>query len=128
LASVVVLIVLTALLGASAQKSGTPKYDRSTEVKVKGVVDEVKGPAADGTIHITLKTDKEALDVSVAPEKFMKEMEITLAKGDSLEITGSKVVTAEGSSVLLAREIGRNGDTMMMRDEKGAPVWVGWPK
>jgi hypothetical protein len=30
--------------------------------------------------------------------------------------------------VLLAREVTRSGEIMMMRDETGKPVWVGWPK
>ena len=64
----------------------------------------------------------------MAPEKFLKEMEITFSAGDTLEILGSQVTAADGTPLLLAREITRSGDTMLMRDDQGKPVWVGWPK
>lgn len=123
---VVVLIVFSALLTVNAQTAPAPKYDKSSEVKVKGVIDEVK-TAADNIVHLTLKTEKGSLDVAVAPEKFLKEMEITFAKGETVEVLGSQVVAGD-APVMLAREVTRGGDIMMMRDDKGKPVWVGWPK
>jgi DNA/RNA endonuclease YhcR with UshA esterase domain len=113
-------------LSLNAQTPAMPKYAKTSEVKVKGVVDEVK-TATDGIVHLTLKTDKGSLDVVIAPEKFLKEMEITFAKGDALDVLGSQVVDGE-TTVLLAREVTRSGEIMMMRDENGKPVWVGWPK
>ena len=126
LVSVAALIVTAMFLSLNAQTPAMPKYSKSSEVKVKGVVDEVK-TAADGIVHLTLKTDKGSLDVAVAPEKFLKEMEITFAKDDAVEVLGSQVVAGE-ATVLLAREVTRSGEIMMMRDENGKPVWVGWPK
>lgn len=126
LVSVVALIVLSMFLALNAQTSATPKYNKSGEVKVKGVVDEIK-TATDGIVHLTLKTDKGPLDVFVAPEKFLKEMEITFAKGDALEVLGSPAAVND-VSLFLAREVTRSGDVMMMRDDGGKPVWVGWPK
>jgi DNA/RNA endonuclease YhcR with UshA esterase domain len=126
LASTVVLIVLASFLVVSAQSAALPMYDMSSEVKVKGAVEDVK-TAADSTVHITLKSDKGLLDVAVAPEKFLKEMEITFAKGETIEVLGSRV-SVDGNPLLLAREVTRNGDVMLMRDEKGKPVWDGWPK
>jgi hypothetical protein len=123
LVSEIVLIVLLAFIALPAQGSA-PKYDKTSEVKVKGVIDEVK-TGADKTVHVTLKNDQGLLDVMIAPEKFLKEMEIALAKGDAIEILGSQV-TADGAPLLLAREVTRNGDVMTMRDDKGKPVWVGW--
>ncbi|MDR3763845.1 MAG: hypothetical protein P4M01_07090 [Acidobacteriota bacterium] len=121
------LIVLIASLAAMAQAPGAVKYAKSSEVKVKGTVAEVK-TGADGIVHLAFTTDKGSLDVFVAPEKFLKEMEIAFNKGDALEIVGSQVTAADGTPLLLAREITRAGDTMLMRDDQGKPVWVGWPK
>lgn len=119
----VAAIVLLAFASANAQTSAL-KYDKSSEVKVKGVIDEVK-TADDDTVHITLKSDKGAVDVMLAPEKFLKDMEITFAKGDTVEILGSQLINA-GNPILLAREVTRNGDVMVMRDDAGKPAWVGW--
>ena len=125
-ASAVALIVLTTLLALSAQTSAPLKYVKSSEVKVKGIVEEVK-TAADGIVHLSLTTDKGPLDVMIAPERFLKEMEISFAKGDKVEILGAQVVN-DGVPLLLAREVTRNGDVMLMRDDLGKPVWLGWPK
>jgi hypothetical protein len=126
LVSVAALIVLAGFITVSAQTAQVPKYDKSSEVKVKGVIDEVTA-AQDNTIHLTLKTDKGSHNVVVAPEKFLKEMDITFAKGDTIEVLGSQT-TVDGVSVMLARELDHGGDVMVMRDENGKPVWVGWPK
>ena len=123
----VALIVLTGTMYAAAQASPALKYTKSSEVKIKGAITEVK-TAADGAVHLTVKSDKGEIDVFVAPAKFLTEMEITFAKDDVLEILGAQVTAADGSPVLLARELTRSGDTMVMRDDAGKPVWVGWPK
>jgi hypothetical protein len=122
----VALSVLLSFVAVSAQTVLPLKYEKSNEVKVKGVVDDVK-QGADNTVHLTLKNEKGLLDVIVAPVKFLKEMEITFAKGDSIEVLGSQL-TVDGNSAMLAREVIRNGDVMVMRDEKGKPVWIGWIK
>jgi DNA/RNA endonuclease YhcR with UshA esterase domain len=119
------LIVLLASIATSAQAPAI-RYDKSSEVKIKGVIDEVK-TASGNTVHIMLKNDKGPMDVMVAPEKFLKEMEITFAKGDAVEILGSQL-TVDGTAELLAREVTRNGDVMVMRDAQGKPVWEGWIK
>jgi hypothetical protein len=122
----VALSVLLTFIVVNAQTTPTLKYVKSSEVKVKGVIEEVK-TAADDTVHLTLKNDKGLLDVVIAPEKFLKEMEITFAKGDTIEVVGSQLAT-EGNPIMLAREVTRNGDVMLMRDDQGKPVWIGWPK
>lgn len=125
LVSVAALIVLPAFIVASAQ-TPAPIYDKSNEVRVQGVVDEVK-IAADNNVHLTLtlKPGKGVLDVMIAPQKFLKVMGIIFAKGDRIEVLGSRA-TADGAPLLLAREVTRDNDVMTMRDEQGKPVWEGW--
>lgn len=124
LVSAVALLVLAFFMVAQAQTVAAPKYDKSTEVKLKGVIEDVK-TATDKTVHITIKNDKGSFDVTVAPQKFLNEMEIIFAKGDTVEVLGSPH-TVDGNSAMLAREVTRNGDVMVMRDERGKPVWLGW--
>jgi hypothetical protein len=122
---VTVLIVLLASLAAVAQTATAIKYDKSSEVKIKGVVDDVI--TTNSNVHVMLKTDKGIVNVMMAPEKFLKELEVTFAKGDPLQITGSQVMMGD-VPLLLAREVNRNGDIMTMRDESGKGAWVGWIK
>ncbi len=122
---IIALFLLLAVTFAVAQASA-PKYDKATEAKIKGTV-ETLGKAADGLVHLSLKTDKGSLDVMLAPESYMTEMEIALKVGDTLQILGSQV-TVNGNAMFLAREVTRGGDIFLMRDDKGAPLWIGWPK
>ncbi len=124
LASAVALNVLLASIMVRGGTAPTLEYDKSAEVEVKGVIDDVK-TAADHIVHLTLKNGNDSLDLFVGPEKFLKEMEISFAKGEAIEVLGSQR-TVDGNGILLVREVRRNGDVMTMRDEKGKPVWVGW--
>ncbi|HVY94413.1 MAG TPA: hypothetical protein VHA14_16745, partial [Bryobacteraceae bacterium] len=46
------------------------------------------------------------------------------AKGDSVEITGSKV-TMNGEEWIIAREVTKDGKTLTLRDKDGNPKWSG---
>jgi len=50
-------------------------------------------------------------------------MDFDFAKGDKLEITGSKA-KMEGTDVILAREIVKGDNTLVIRDKDGTPAWT----
>jgi hypothetical protein len=52
----------------------------------------------------------------------MDDMGVSFSKGDELAFTGSKVKYA-GVDLILAREVLKGSDTLVLRDEKGNPVW-----
>ena len=124
LALVTTLTVLCVSLTLKAETAPSIQYDKSAEVKITGVIDDVK-TSADHIVHLNLRSSNGAMDVFVAPEKFLKKMEIFFDTGQTIEVLGSQC-TVEGKSVLLMREVTRNGDVMTIRDEEGKPVWVGW--
>ena len=100
-----------------------PKYDLQTEVKLKGIVQEIK-PAenAKDNIHLMLKSTDETIDISLCPKSFLDDMGTSFAKGDEISLTGSKV-KLETASLVLAREVVKGNDKLLLRDEKGSPVW-----
>jgi hypothetical protein len=125
----VVLFLLPCFPLALAQEAKpneqAPKYDRQTETKTKGVVDEIKvlnfGPRKD-FVELIVKNGEDKFPVYVCPKPFEDEMGITFNKGDEISITGSKV-KQETLDVILARELVKGTDTLMFRDDKGSPVW-----
>jgi DNA/RNA endonuclease YhcR with UshA esterase domain len=129
---VVFIIAMAALLspalaGPKNENSAVPKYNSATEVTVKGVVEEVHDrqcPVSGGMgAHIILKqADGKTIEVHLATTKFVKSYDLIFAKGDELEVTGSKV-TLEGVETILAREVKRGNDTFVFRDKAGNPVW-----
>ena len=123
------LAVPIALAQQKAAPSGMPKYDRATEVTLKGTIDEVQEfPEGKGEVHLQLlvKTGQGVSTVHLCPPKFLQALEVNLAKGDQVEIIGSKV-TMDGKDVIMAREIIKGTSTLVLRDKQGAPVWT-WMK
>jgi hypothetical protein len=103
---------------------GSPKYDAQTETKMKGTVDEVKLPAsAKEIVYLVIKTGGDAsVQVYLCPKSFLDDMGVTFAKGEEITLTGSKVKQGD-ADLILAREIAKGTDTLVLRDDKGKPVW-----
>ena len=112
---------------AVAQKQTGPKYDLANEVKLKGTVEEVKtmGTQEPKEVHLVLRTDKGLVEICLCPAKFLTEMDTTFAKGDKLDVTGAKAKDGiDGSEVILAREIVKDNNTLVLRDKTGGPAWT----
>jgi hypothetical protein len=107
-----------------AQKA--PKYDKTAETKLaKVVVDDVKTVTVNGQERVSLmvKDGAETVEVYVAPKSFLADMSTEFAKGDQVDITGSKVKTEGGTTLMLAREVVKGDNTLVLRDKAGEPVW-----
>lgn len=116
--------MLLATSSLFAQKTG-PKYDFAAEVKVKGTVEEVKMVPGDFEgVRVMLKSGTETIIVHLAPEGFLKMLEFTVAKGDTLEVTGCKI-TGEVGPEILARDVVSGNNDLTLRDKKGLPAWAG---
>jgi hypothetical protein len=110
---------------AQPKGGGLPKYDLHTEMKTKGVIDEVNllpvGTRKD-FMELIIKNGDDKIHIYVCPKPFQEEMGISFSRGDEIAVTGSKV-KQEASDVILAREIVKGTDTLQFRDDKGGPVW-----
>lgn len=105
--------------------ASAPKYDVATESKMKVTVEELKLPAKGNekeAAHLVVKSGTETLDIYLCPKSFLEDMGATYAKGDEVTVTGSKI-KQEGGDLILAREIVKGTDTLLLRDDKGKPVW-----
>jgi hypothetical protein len=142
LQGVVVLFVAGSVSVAWAQMPGRGRgmpamYDTKSETTIKGTVENVQtmtgagnrgahgmaGMAGMGT-HLTVKTDTETFDVRLGPASYLEEKKIALAKGDAVEILGSKV-TMGGQTVIIARQVTKGDNVWIFRDESGRPLWSG---
>ena len=121
----VLLLVTAGLSQKTPPDNNLPKYDRQTETKTKGVVDEVNlltlGTRKDFA-ELIIKSGDDKIHIYLCPKPFEDEMGISFIKGDEIAVTGSKV-KQEATEVILARELVKGTDTLMFRDDKGKPVW-----
>jgi hypothetical protein len=102
-----------------------PKYDTSTEAKFKGTIEDLKLPpkGKDKEIeYITIKSGTDTFEIYLCPKSFIDDMGVSFAKGDEIAFTGSKIKQGDADMVL-AREVVKGTDTLILRDDKGTPVW-----
>ncbi len=120
------IVVLCALLLVAQPAPGqsAPKYDVQTETKMNGTVDDVRLPSsAKEIVYLLMKTDAATtVEVYLCPKSFLEDMGVSFAKGDPISLSGSKVKQGE-ADLILAREVVKKGDTLVLRDGKGKPVW-----
>jgi hypothetical protein len=121
----VALLCTLSLVAQKAQETSQPKYDVHTETKMKGSVEEVKLPPKGSEkeiAHLLLKNSTETVDVYLCPKSFLDDMGVSFGKGDEIALTGSKVKQGE-ADLVLAREVVKGNDTLVLRDDKGNPIW-----
>lgn len=119
------LLAVSSGLAQRVRDTG-PKYDVANEVKIKGVVAEIREvPGAYEGIYLVVKTDTSTVLVRVAPAAFLREMDTTFAVGNQVQVTGAKALGVAEEQIL-AREIILGTNTVTLRDDKGIPVWAGW--
>lgn len=121
----VALVCTVPLVAQKAQETSSPKYDFHTEIKMKGTVEEVKLPPKGRekeVAHLLVKTGTDTADVYLCPKAFLDDMGVNFSKGDEIGLTGSKVKQGE-ADLILAREVVKGTDTLVLRDNKGSPVW-----
>ena len=108
-------------------RRGGHLYNPSTETTVKGTVQQVitisPGPGREG-IHLDLKTESGIFDVHVGPAAYLAAKKFKIAKGDHVNVIGSKV-SFEGHDAIIARELKKGGNVLILRDAQGIPQWSG---
>ncbi len=76
-------------------------------------------------VHLMVKTDKETISVHMGPAWFNERQDIQIEPKDHVEVTGSRI-TFKGEPAIIAKEVKKGDHILILRDEKGFPVWSGW--
>jgi len=121
--SLIVSLVSLAAFSQTGAKSG-PKYDMTKEVKIKGIVSEVHEPGGTDPVTLVVKIGDKGVAVQLAPKDYLKEIDCWIKAGDQVEVTGAKV--ADTADEIIAREVVFGNNTMVLRDNKGVPIWELW--
>ena len=127
IAAPLLLAFVTTIASAQYGRGGMPQYDPKTEVTVKGTIQDVQqqtGKRGWSGTHLILKTDAGTFDVHVGPSSYIAQKEFSFAKGDTIDVVGSKI-TITSKEALLAREITKDGKTLVLRNGQGIPEWSG---
>lgn len=76
-------------------------------------------------VHLTLKADKETISVHLGPSWYIDNQDIKLATNDKIEVKGSRI-TFEGHPAIVAAEVKKGDEVLVLRDSNGFPAWSGW--
>lgn len=97
-------------------------FDLKTIETISGEVIEVVATSPKSAIRLQLKTDKETIAVQLGPESFLSRQVAQIKAHDQIEVRGSRVKLG-GKPVIVAEQIKKGNQTLMLRDAKGAPAW-----
>ena len=117
---------LATITDKSVKLDEDPRYDVAKVIDVDATVMDLREVPRNNPLsglHLTVKIESDTMDVFLGPVDFLKSFEITFAKGDKLEIIGSKVKFG-GAHIVLARQVRRDETTLYLRDAKGKPHWT----
>jgi hypothetical protein len=104
-------------------------YDVKTVATISGEVTSVhemtpfKGMGRG--VHLMLKTDTGTISVHLGPAWYVEHQDTNIAAGDKIEVKGSRI-TYEGKPTIIAAEIHKGSEVLMLRDANGIPMWAGW--
>ena len=120
------LVAITCLWTSGFAEEGRIRlrYDRGSEVAVRGTVVQVRDMARDPIPHgtyLVLQTLTNTIYVHLGPQGRLGQRGAAFSTGESVEVVGS-LVHRGGSTILLAREV-RKGDTSVtFRNARGFPA------
>lgn len=76
-------------------------------------------------VHAVVKTDKETLSVHLGPGWYIENQDVKLDVKDTVEVKGSRIMF-EGKPAVIAAEVTKGGESLILRDASGFPIWSGW--
>lgn len=103
-------------------------YDPKAVETIRGTIAKVdvvkRRPMAEG-VHLVVATADARVEVHLGPAWFLDNQDVALAVGDAVEVRGARVMF-QGKPVVIAAEVKRGDDVLVLRDETGRPRWAAW--
>jgi len=76
-------------------------------------------------LALVVKMEKETVTVHLGPTWYLERLDAKIVKGDKVEIKGARTTLA-GKPIILAAEVKKGDNVLVLRDAAGVPVWAGW--
>jgi hypothetical protein len=77
-------------------------------------------------LHLVLRTsNREVISVHLGPDWYLERQDISIEPKDRIEVVGSRVTFAN-TPTIIAAEVKKGNETLVLRDKTGFPVWSGW--
>lgn len=76
-------------------------------------------------VHLLVNTGRETVEVHLAPSWYLEDRDFAIAPEDKITIVGSRM-NVDGQQAIVASQIKKGNETLILRDEGGFPLWRGW--
>jgi hypothetical protein len=76
-------------------------------------------------IHVTVRAADATLFVHLGPEFYIEHLDTRLEEGDTITVKGS-LVALDGQNIIIASEVTKGEQVLVLRDATGFPAWAGW--
>ena len=76
-------------------------------------------------VHFVLKAEAETISVHLGPDWYIENQDVKIEPKDKVEIKGSRI-TYDGKPAIIAAEVKKGEEVLMLRDASGFPAWSGW--
>lgn len=105
------------------------RYDPKTVETIAGEVASVEQMTPEKGmgygVHLLLKAGTETVSVHLGPAWYIEHQDIKIEPKDKIEVKGSRV-TFDGKPAIIAAEVRKGDETLLLRDASGIPMWAGW--
>ncbi|WP_415720499.1 hypothetical protein [Photobacterium ganghwense] len=104
-------------------------YDTKTMTEITGEVVSVDRITMmhqmNEGIVLTVKTSEGNISVHLGPVWHLEKQDMKIMPGDKVVIKGSRIIFYD-EPALIASEVHKGNDVLVLRDSEGYPVWSGW--
>ncbi len=101
-------------------------FDPNKIETIYGIVEKIDATAPhrmmSNGVYVDLKTEKGVTRVILGPVWYIERLDFVIELGDKLEVKGSPVVI-NGVQSMIAAEIKKGNELLILRDIHGIPVW-----
>ena len=127
LLQVVAALAVAALFVTTAGARDPSRIAPPPEKTYAGTVEEVTQHRCEichcVELSLILKTDNGRIEARLGPQSFFAEHDYYIVRGDSLTLTGIPF-TERGKNIVLANEVRRGGEYLVLRGKFGKPMWL----
>jgi len=108
-------------------KMFNPKTIETFDASVASILTIYEAQKSTYGIHLEVKSNQGVIPVHLGPSWYIDNQNVLFSIGDTLSITGSRI-TYEGAPAIIAMEVQKNENVLLLRDKNGFPHWRGWQK
>jgi hypothetical protein len=112
-------------MGTPYQGAYNPATLETISGEVIGIEKTVPMRRMNEGLALVVKTEKETVLIHLGPTWYLERLDAKIVKGDKVEIKGARTTLA-GKPIILAAEVKKGDNVLVLRDASGVPVWAGW--